>query len=146
MDTSIPSSSVIAPTDVVAAMFETYVEAVSARETLVAAGIDAGAIDIVDQAASVPAPAPGTWNMLRERLVPEHHAHGYAEGIDRGHALLFVREAPAQQFRVMHLLEGLKPIDGRTPAGAAPMAASLRSRRACCSRTRRIRTISGPPG
>jgi hypothetical protein len=105
----------VSETGVVAAMFENRAAADTAREALVAAGVERGTIDVVDQNvgghADEHARSHGIWERIRNTLVPHQHAHGYAEGVERGHATLFVRAPAERQAEVMALLEQQHPID-----------------------------------
>jgi hypothetical protein len=105
--------------EVIAAMFADRAAAEAARDALVADGIATGGIDIVDQPAHPPgvtqaqahAASHGLWTRIREMFVPHQHAHGYAEGVERGHAMLFVRDGTGQHDRIIALLERQHPID-----------------------------------
>lgn len=111
--TAAPPTAAPAHPGVIAAMFDDRRAAEQARDALIGTGIDSGAIDLLDQ------PAPhtdttgghGLWQRIRDSLVPHAHAHGYAEGVERGHAMMFVHAPPDRQAEVMHLLEQLHPID-----------------------------------
>jgi hypothetical protein len=96
-------------------MFEDRGAADRARDALVAANVPADSIDIVDQPATpshdAHAHSRGLWDRIREMFVPHEHAHAYAEGVERGHAMLFVRALPDRQTEVMELLERQHPID-----------------------------------
>jgi hypothetical protein len=116
-------ASAIQPSgEVIAAMFEDRASAEDARDSLVAAGLAPGGIDIVDQPAATGhvtdeqahAVSHGIWTRIREMFVPHPHAHGYAEAVERGHALLFVRGSAGEHARIITLLEQQHPIDVMT--------------------------------
>jgi hypothetical protein len=95
-------ASAIQPSgEVIAAMFEDRASAEDARDSLVAAGLAPGGIDIVDQPAAT-------------GHVTDEQAHGYAEAVERGHALLFVRGSAGEHARIITLLEQQHPIDVMT--------------------------------
>jgi hypothetical protein len=101
---------------VIAAMFEDRASAQDARDSLVSAGIAAGAVEIVDRPAPVtadqaPAQSHGLFSRIRALFVPHQHAHGYAEAVERGHALLFVRDSADRHARIIELLEQQHPVD-----------------------------------
>ena len=98
--------------DVVAAMFETHEAAGAAQTALLAAGVPHTAISLVS-AQAAGASSHGIWQRIRAAFAHDHHhAHIFAEGVERGRAMVFVR-APdsAQQEAAMHTLEALHPID-----------------------------------
>ncbi len=53
----------------------------------------------------------GLWASIRSMFVPEEDAHGYAEGVERGHAMLVVRPRPEQREEAVRILESYEPID-----------------------------------
>jgi hypothetical protein len=102
------------PTDVVAAMFEDQPAAVAARDALVGSGIASDAVEIVTAAPATPGAAHGSrhvWQRIRDRFMPHPHAHGFAEGVERGHAMVFVRAPSHRQAAAMATLERHDPID-----------------------------------
>jgi hypothetical protein len=147
-------STIPATSDLVAAMFADGDAARAARDALTGAGIPLAVIDVVDRdVAATETPDPhghGLWARLHEMFTPHAHSHGYAEGVERGHAMVFVRAPAAQQPHVMHLLEGLQPLDvvqrAQDCTAARWQPGRRWSGRRCCSRIRRIRTIFRRPG
>lgn len=99
----------------IVAMFETYERARSARDQFVDAGVESRAIDIVDRTAEEGGErryeSGGLWGALKSMFVPDEDAHGYAEGVERGHAMLVVRPRPEAREQVIHLLEQADPVD-----------------------------------
>jgi hypothetical protein len=100
------------------AMYETHADAEAARRKLLAAGIEPGAMEVLN---AEPEDADGDggvegrsfWGRLRDLLAgaPDHHHHAYAEGLTRGHAVLVVH-APSSDIEHLHeLLESTAPID-----------------------------------
>ena len=102
----------------VVAMFETYDQARSARDRLAQAGVQPNEMDILDRNAE-PSDASftyehteeGVWGAIKRFFMPESDVHHYAEGWQRGHAMLVVRPRPEQRERVIEILEQSNPID-----------------------------------
>jgi hypothetical protein len=102
-------------------MYETHAEAEAARRKLVAAGIEPGAMEVlnaepedaVSNAGQGDVETRSFWGKLKDLLsdAPDHHHHAYAEGLTRGHAVLVVH-APSSDIEHLHeLLESTGPID-----------------------------------
>ena len=74
----------------IAALFQTTAAADAARTALIAAGADAARILVLDRddPESGAHRARGLWGALKHWLVPDKHAHHYAEAVSRGHPLL----------------------------------------------------------
>ncbi|HEX4260987.1 MAG TPA: YsnF/AvaK domain-containing protein [Acetobacteraceae bacterium] len=129
----------------IVAMFETYEEARSARDKLEASGIARSEMDLLDSNAQegdfdrrYESTGTGLWASIRSMFVPEDDAHGYAEGVERGHAMLVVRPSPEQRDEAVRILESYEPIDfdarqaqwresgwSGVHQGAAPAAAAV---------------------
>jgi uncharacterized protein (TIGR02271 family) len=58
----------------------------------------------------------GIWGALTGMFMPDEDSHVYAEGLHRGHAMLIVRAAPAEQDRIISLLDTQNPLDVDTHA------------------------------
>ena len=102
----------------VVAMFDTYAQARAARDKLASSGIAASDMDILDRNAEATDTAmtynrdsEGFWGALKGMFMPEDDSHGYAEGLERGHAMLVVRPQAAMREQVVTVLEGFDPID-----------------------------------
>ena len=97
----------------IAAVFETTDMARAAQAALIAAGVPAAEILVLDRGNPDPvARRPGQlWGALRERMLPKHHAHHYAEAVTRGHPLLVADIDEAQQAQAVAALQSLHPID-----------------------------------
>ncbi len=113
-----PMTGGVAHDNQIVAMFETYQQARAARDKLVASGVPASETDILDRNASATDASfsyernsEGFWGVLKNLFMPEEDSHSYAEGLDRGHAMLVVRPRPDQRDRVMTVLESCEPID-----------------------------------
>ena len=88
----------------IVAMFETYKQARAARDKLVDSGLSSSEIELLDRNAEpTDATAPyertstGFWGAIKRMFVPDEDAHGYAEGLERGHAMLVVRPRAGQR-------------------------------------------------
>jgi hypothetical protein len=102
--------------DVITAMFENREAAERAGAALVAAGIGTDAVHVVDAphvaAHEAEARSHGIWHRVRAAFIEHHHAHVYAEALERGRSMVFVRSGdPATQERAMQVLEQHHPID-----------------------------------
>lgn len=91
----------------VVAFFETSSEARLAADDAVAAGVDRGAVSVV-QGAAGPSPYVGS---LDEILLPEADHEAYAEGVHRGGALVAVRIEDARVDLMARVLEDAGAVD-----------------------------------
>ncbi len=101
------------PTHHIAAQFEDVAAARAARAALVAAGVGEGCILVLDRGhAEIPAESStGLWGSLRSKLVPDRHAHPYAEGVARGHPLVMADVSEAELPRASAALQAAHPIN-----------------------------------
>lgn len=98
----------------IVAIFETYKRALAARDRLAEEGIPASEMTILDRDAETGTETEtneGVWASIRRLFVPDDDRHGYAEGIDRGHAVLTVRPSSGEPERIASILESFEPID-----------------------------------
>jgi hypothetical protein len=97
----------------IAALYETVAGAHAARDALTAAGVPASSILVLDRGhAAIPAESPkGLWAHLKHMLVPDAHAHIYAEGVARGHPMVIAD--------VTRSISTSAPRSGRSRAGTA---------------------------
>jgi hypothetical protein len=95
----------------IAALFETTAAARAAEATLVAAGIDADRILVLDRGHHDAPSRKGVWAVLKHVFVPDDDAHAYAEGVGRGHPLLVADVTDAEQAAALAALEAAHPID-----------------------------------
>jgi hypothetical protein len=103
-----------------AAVYETFAAAQAAKAGLVAAGVPAGCILVLDRgegSESRRAPAD-IWGRLKARLLPNAHAHHYGEAITRGHPLLLADVEPAQHDAAVAALQAQHPINLDDRVGA----------------------------
>jgi len=103
----------------IVAMYETEARARAARDALVSNGVPERAISItsgeqgrlaggVDYERS----DSGLWGSIKRLFMPDEEAHGYAEGVRRGHAILVVQpDATMDRHRIVELLESTDPVD-----------------------------------
>ena len=57
----------------------------------------------------------GIWATLKQVLVPDHHAHPYAEGVSRGHPLVVADVTEAQRDAAEAALQAAHPDQYRHP-------------------------------
>ncbi len=95
----------------IAAMFETTQAAHAAQASLVAAGVDASCILVLDRGHHETPTAHGLWAVLKHVFIPDDDAHTYAEGVFRGHPLLVADVTEAEQAAALAALEAAHPID-----------------------------------
>jgi hypothetical protein len=97
----------------IAALFQTSAAAHAAQAALIAAGIPASRIMVMDRGnpASAAHAPKSLWGALKARLLPDHHAHHYAEAICRGHPLLIVDVDAALHDAAIAALQAQTPLD-----------------------------------
>lgn len=97
----------------IAALYETTAAAHAARDALLAAGVAAASILVLDRGhAELPAESPnGLWGRLKHMLVPDDHAHPYAEGVSRGHPLVIADVTDVETEAAVTALRTAHPID-----------------------------------
>ena len=102
----------------IAAQFEDVAAARAAKAALLAAGVAEGAILVLDRGhAEIPAESTkGLWGSLKSRLVPDRHAHPYAEGVARGHPLVMADVRDAELAAATAALAAAHPINIETRA------------------------------
>ena len=116
-DTSIYDPA--ASDDQIVTLYETPADAAAARDAVVAAGVPFAAVKLIDrQANELEAGVDyerqdgGLWGVIRSFFVgDDSQAHGYAEGVRRGHAVLMVSPPPGMRLAAVHALESAHPID-----------------------------------
>ena len=101
----------------IVAMYETTAAAEAARDTLKDAGVPLRAIYIVDRSFDRRGDTDsevgtGVWGAIKSLFMPDEDAHGFAEGVRRGHSMLVVDPTglPDRQ-RIIELLENTDPVD-----------------------------------
>jgi len=92
--------------DRIVAVFETTDGAASAREALIAAGIDNARMELLDNRSDL-----DNWAAIKRHAVPDDDSHLYAEGLRRGHSLLVIEAPAGQHDRVLQVLGRFTPLD-----------------------------------
>jgi hypothetical protein len=99
----------------IAALFETTAAAHAAHDALVGAGVPEASILVLDrgnpQQAANTATKRGVWATLKHVLLPDEHAHPYAEGVSRGHPLVVADVTEAQRPAAEAALAAAHPIN-----------------------------------
>lgn len=103
----------------IVAMYDTEDLARAARGVLISNGVPERAVQVTDKQqdrsfsdTDDQRSPSGFWGALRSLFMPSEEAHGYAEGVRRGHAILIVwPDATMDRHRIIELLEGTDPID-----------------------------------
>lgn len=116
-DTSIYDPA--ASDDQIVTLYETPADAAAARDAVVAAGVPQACVRLIERQASefeagvdYERQDGGLWGAIRSFFVgDDSHAHGYAEGVRRGHAVLMVSPPPGMRLAAVHALESARPID-----------------------------------
>jgi uncharacterized protein (TIGR02271 family) len=92
--------------DRIVAAFQNADQARSARQALIAAGIDNANMDLLENRSDL-----DNWTAMKQHAVPDEDGHLYAEGLGRGHSLLVIRGAAGEHDRIMQVLGRFNPID-----------------------------------
>jgi len=99
----------------IAALFPTTAAANTARDNLVAAGIEPARILVLDRGhadENAPSHAPrNLWDSLKQFFMPDEDANHYAGAIVRGHPLLVADVMEAQRSVALATLEAAGPIN-----------------------------------
>jgi hypothetical protein len=117
-DTGISRDDVTTTGVHIVALYEDAAAAETAQAALVAAGVPAASIVVLDPSvAERPAESEdGLWAMLKHGLVPDDHAHAYAEGVARGHALVMADVTELDTEVAVVTLRSAGPVDIDTRA------------------------------
>jgi hypothetical protein len=99
----------------IAALFETSAAAHAAHDALIAAGIEASRILVLDRGHADKAGQAHSrgrvWGALKHLLVPDDHAHAYGEGVTRGHPLLLATVTEAEQAAAVAAVQSAHPLN-----------------------------------
>lgn len=88
------------------AAFENTARAAEARTALVSAGVDNARMELLDNSSE-----HDNWTSLKRHSVPDEDTDVYAEGLDRGHALLVIQVPAGEHDHVVKVLERFHPLD-----------------------------------
>lgn len=92
--------------DRIVAVFNNADRARTAREALIAAGIDNANMEVLENRGDL-----DTWTAMKRHAVPDEDAHLYAEGLGRGQSILVTRAAAGEHARIVEVLSRFDPID-----------------------------------
>lgn len=92
------------------AVYETVDEAQAARRQLIEHAVPETALNLIDRTDETGSTG-GFWAALRRFVIPDEDVAGYAESVQRGHAVLLVRPDQARRIDVIRLLEDTNPVD-----------------------------------
>ncbi len=103
----------------IVALYDTRAQADAAREKLLAAGIDAGAVQVMDRGADQMAGGvdyesgnQGLWGAIKSMFMPDEDAHAYSHAVGAGHAMVVVTpSATANRGHIIEVLESTNPLD-----------------------------------
>src|SRR5215216_1560838 len=92
--------------DRIVAFFENTAKARTAREALIADGIDNAKMELLDNRSDL-----DNWSAVKQHSIPDQDCHLYAEGLRRGHAMLVIQAGAGEHDRIMRVLGRCNPID-----------------------------------
>ena len=119
--TTVHDSGIYDPGDAedrIVLMYETPAAATAAQAKLAAIGVpeDHARVmghtpDGIDAGTDYEGGDHGLWSAIKALFMSDSHAHGYSEGVRRGHALLVVHPERGRRLDTIRLLETTGPID-----------------------------------
>ena len=103
----------------IVALYESEEKARVARDKLIAAGVPAGALQVMDRDADRMAGGvdyesgnQGIWGAIKSLFMPDEDAHAYNHAIGRGHAMVVVTPTrDMDRHHVIEVLESTEPLD-----------------------------------
>ena len=103
----------------IVALYETDADARAARDALVAAGLEPGAVQVTDRQADPMAGGvdyekgdQGIWGVIKGLFMPDHDAHAYNHAIEKGHAMVVVTPTAAtDRHHIIEVMESTDPIN-----------------------------------
>ena len=99
----------------IVAVYDTLAQAEAAQAALLGAGIEQGAIELIDgnQTAATPEQREtGLWGAVKSLFAPDEEALAFKHAIGRGHAMLLVHPAlTANREQIIDVLERTNPVD-----------------------------------
>lgn len=103
----------------IVALYNSRADAEAAKAKLLAAGVDDGALQVMDREADTMAGGvnyeagdQGLWGSIKSMFMPDEDAHAYSHAVRAGHTMLVV--SPSQTSNRTHIIEALEstnPID-----------------------------------
>ena len=103
----------------IVALYDTRAHADAAREKLLAAGVDSGAVQVMDKGADEMAGGvdyeagnQGLWGSIKSLFMPDEDAHAYSHAVGAGHAMVVVTpNAKTNRNHIIEVLESTSPLD-----------------------------------
>ena len=103
----------------IVALYDTDADARTARDALVAAGLEPAAVQVMDRQAdpmaggvNYEAGDQGIWGAIKSLFMPDHDAHAYNHAVEKGHAMVVVTPtANTDRHHIIEVLESTGPID-----------------------------------
>ena len=103
----------------IVALYDTRAHADAAREKLLAAGVDSGAVKVMDKGADdmaggvdYEAGNQGLWGSIKSLFMPDEDAHAYSHAVSAGHAMVVVTpNATTNRNQIIEVLESTNPLD-----------------------------------
>ena len=103
----------------IVALYDTRAHADAAREKLLAAGVDGGAVQVMDKGADEMAGGvdyeagnQGLWGSIKSLFMPDEDAHAYSHAVGAGHAMVVVTpNATTNRNHIIEVLESTNPLD-----------------------------------
>lgn len=103
----------------IVALYESEEKAGVARDKLIAAGVPAGALKVMERGADRMAGGvdyesgnQGIWGAIKSLFMPDEDAHAYSHAIGRGHAMVVVTPTrDMDRHHVIEVLESTDPMD-----------------------------------
>ncbi len=103
----------------IVALYNTRADADAAREKLLAAGVDSGAVQVMDKGADQMAGGvdyesgnQGLWGSIKSLFMPDEDAHAYSHAMGAGHAMVVVTpNATTNRNQIIEVLESTNPLD-----------------------------------
>ena len=103
----------------IVALYDSNEEAAAARDKLIAAGLEPGAVEMMDRKAdpmaggvNYEAGDQGIWGAIKGLFMPDNDAHAYNHALDKGHAMVVVTPTSnTDRHHIIEVLESTDPID-----------------------------------
>lgn len=103
----------------IVALYDTDANARMARDKLIAAGVEASAVQVMDRQADrmaggvdYEAGDQGIWGAIKSLFMPDDDAHAYNHAVGQGHAMIVVTPtANTDRHHIIEVLESTDPID-----------------------------------